>query len=679
MAKAGWSMVYIMIITLVFLCSPLFAQNPINDYFDILDNLSAESIEQIQDNTQILEHLQNLASNPLDINTVETQDLERLQFLNHDEIKSIINYRDSFGPLIDPLELQVIPSLSLTKIQQLLPFIKVGLTRELQDGNKYALFRTTGYIPYRNGFRNRNNKPAAFQGGPLKVLIKYRSYNSRTHSWGVSLEKDAGEKFGFTGQPGFDQMHFHYYKRSRKGLVRTLALGDYRINFGQGLLQYQGFAITKSSNPIMIKRVAPVIQPYSGTGEYYYFRGAAAEIDLNSSFRNFVFVHYKKRDATLRTNKDGSAYFSAFQTSGLHRTVNEHEKRNNIGESIAGHRIQWKKKDWKIGINTMYQRFAFPFKPVTRIDNLHRLTGSQFISHSLDFSGYLSSLHVFGEIATQKYHTPAVTVTGLYSFHPKFDGGILIRRFPAYFAPIFGNAFSARSLPNNESGIYLGLNFHPGHYSKLSFYLDSWKGLWPSFQAHGPTFDQDIFLRYDVARRRKWEAYTQIKFRHRADNLKREFPVYNTVIYNNHLNVRIQFRKINYQHWHWTNRFEGVMVSSENSPVEYGLMSYSDLLWNPIGSWWSIAGRIGYFETDSFVTRIYAYEPDIRYSFSIPFFYGRGWRLVARISRKWRNGLRVEIRTGWTWQPDEEEIGSGHNAVPRSYSQQIKLQVMYEF
>src|SRR5690606_11650081 len=118
---------------------------------------------------------------------------------------------------------------------------------------------------------------------------------------------------------------------------------------------------------------APVIQPYTGSSEFYYFRGGAVELGTNPRIRHFLFFHRKNRDATLRTDaNDGHRYFSAFQTSGLHRTSSEGEKRNQVAETIAGHRIQWRKDRWKLALNSLFQKFSLPFQPVSRIDNLHR-------------------------------------------------------------------------------------------------------------------------------------------------------------------------------------------------------------------------------------------------------------------------------------------------------------------
>lgn len=665
---------------------PFIAQGQTADGQDLpfLDEMPDEVIEDLRDQDGILEHLYALTQNPLDLNTMSGADLEELYILTPAEIRALLEHRRISGPYIDVHELQAVNGLPEEKALALLPFITVrkpatsGPSSAAGDG--YLLTRTAGHFPKRQGFRSSDDKPAAYQGSPLSLLIRYRHSRLRDYSYGISMKKDAGERITFDGQAGFDSYNLHYYRTNRPGKITTFALGDYRINLGQGLLQHHGFAITKSANPLLVKRVAPVIQPYAGTSEFYFFRGAAAAVDWHPRLKTYFFLHHKKRDGTLREfPDDGGTYFSAFQTGGLHRTGPETEKRNNLSESIAGGRIEWHNALTRFGFNTLYQRFSLPYQPVERIDNLHRLSGRDILSHSFDFSGYLGGFHLFGEAATQNFQQPAFTITGLYSFHPKLDAGILIRRFPAYFAPMYGNTFSARTLPNNESGIYAGFNFYFNPRSRLSFYMDSWKGLWPTFQARGPTFDQDIFLQYDISKRRHWEAYAQFKFKNRADDLRPEGIGYNQVVYRNQASLRLQFRKEKYQKWRWTNRAEGTRILTKEGIRETGLMIFTDFLYRPLGSSWAIAGRLAWYDTDSYASRIYALEPDILYSFSVPAFYGSGWRTAFRISKKWRNGLRTEIRTGWTFMPGAEAIGSGHNAIPGDFSQEAKFQMIYSF
>src|SRR5690606_38497650 len=74
------------------------------------------------------------------------------------------------------------------------------------------------------------------------------------------------------------------------------------------------------------------------------------------------------------------------------------------------------------------------------------------------------------------------------------------------------------------------------------------------------------------------------------------------------------------------SRVEWVKVNNEESPDESGLMVYQDIIFKPLSSPLSGAVRYGLFDTDSYDSRIYAYENDILYSYSIPAFYNKGYR-----------------------------------------------------
>src|SRR5207245_1275987 len=88
--------------------------------------------------------------------------------------------------------------------------------------------------------------------------------------------KDAGEQF-FRGseKSGFDSYSFHLLFRG-KGLLRTLALGDYAVSLGQGLVLWQSATWERSLDPLSIKRQAPAVGPWRSTREGGFSRGGAA-------------------------------------------------------------------------------------------------------------------------------------------------------------------------------------------------------------------------------------------------------------------------------------------------------------------------------------------------------------------------------------------------------------------
>jgi hypothetical protein len=87
-------------------------------------------------------------------------------------------------------------------------------------------------------------------------------------------DKDAGEQFFKGAQKyGFDFYSFHLFAR-KLGSIQALALGDFTVNMGQGLIQWQSLAFRKSVDILGIKRQSPVLRPYNSAGEFSFHRGA---------------------------------------------------------------------------------------------------------------------------------------------------------------------------------------------------------------------------------------------------------------------------------------------------------------------------------------------------------------------------------------------------------------------
>lgn len=91
------------------------------------------------------------------------------------------------------------------------------------------------------------------------------------------LQKKMPEKnFKGTQKQGFDFYSAHLFARNI-GIIKALALGDFTVNLGQGLTQWQSLAGKKSSDVTNLKRQATVLRPYNSAGEimpsrsrYYY-------------------------------------------------------------------------------------------------------------------------------------------------------------------------------------------------------------------------------------------------------------------------------------------------------------------------------------------------------------------------------------------------------------------------
>ena len=89
--------------------------------------------------------------------------------------------------------------------------------------------------------------------------------------------------------------------------------------------------------------------------------------------------------------------------------------------------------------------------------------------------------------------------------------------------------------------------------------------------------------------------------------------------------------------------------------------------------------NIAWFKTDSYQSRIYAYENNVLYGYSFPSFMGEGWRTYLNLSWKPLNGLTCYLKGGFTVYPDREVIGSGVTKVEGNKLYDLALQLRFTF
>ncbi len=89
--------------------------------------------------------------------------------------------------------------------------------------------------------------------------------------------------------------------------------------------------------------------------------------------------------------------------------------------------------------------------------------------------------------------------------------------------------------------------------------------------------------------------------------------------------------------------------------------------------------RLQYFETGGYNSRLYAYENDVLYSFSIPVFYDKGYRYYVNINYDINKALSFWIKWAQTIYKDKTLVGSGLDEINGRAKSEIRLQAMYKF
>lgn len=110
-----------------------------------------------------------------------------------------------------------------------------------------------------------------------------------------------------------------------------------------------------------------------------------------------------------------------------------------------------------------------------------------------------------------------------------------------------------------------------------------------------------------------------------------------------------------------------------------GFLAFFDVFYKPQLKPFSANIRLQYFETDDFNSRIYAYENDVLYGFSIPPFSYKGYRYYLNINYDVSKKLGLWLRWGQVIYKERHTVGSGLDEIFGNQRSEIKVQVLWNF
>ncbi|MCD7899410.1 MAG: helix-hairpin-helix domain-containing protein [Bacteroides sp.] len=343
----------IMLFVCIFFTMNTNAQNVSStSWNEVIEQLAISAEDQDIDLSSEIEELSEQISEPLNLNTVTKDQLERFPFLTDIQIENILAYLYINGPMKTIYELQLIENLDKQTIQYLLPFVYVDIVKEkdpiptLNNILKYAKNEvvTRFDIP----FYQRKGYETVYLGPSLYHSLRY-SFRYRDQLYaGITAEKDAGEPFAaLHNRKGYNYYSFYFYLRNI-GWLKALTLGNYRLSFGHGLVISNDFTMGKTSSLSTINFRNNTIKKHSSSDEYNYFRGIATAIQWNRVVLSEFYSH-RSFDGTVSDTS-----ISSINKTGLHRTEKEADRRGSLTQQLAGGNITYQKNNFKIGATGIY-------------------------------------------------------------------------------------------------------------------------------------------------------------------------------------------------------------------------------------------------------------------------------------------------------------------------------------
>lgn len=636
------------------------------------------------------EELSELKENPININTATKEQLEKFPFLSDRIVENILYYLYKNGPMLSENELWMIEDINRQTIRCLQPFIyfkqpekeeyKPTLKQVLKYGKQELLTRVDIPFYIKSGYKFHTKEE--LKKNPNKQYLGYGYYHSLRYSFhyrdkiylGLTAEKDAGEPF-FAGQnqKGYD-FYSPYLLIHNIGKIKALAIGNYRLSYGYGLVMNTDFGMGKTATLSTLGNKSRGIRKHSSADEYNYFQGMAISYKLSKRWTVDAFYSYRKMDGIVNNR-----FITSLKKDGYHRLYREFEKKNMVTNQLIGSNLNYNGKYCELGLTTVYNVFNKPLNPDLKPYNRFYPRGKDFYNVGGNYKIFWKQFSLLGETAIDKNGT--VATMNMLSYSP--NGGtqliVMNRYYDAKYQSIYGRSIGEGNGVQNESGFYIGLETKLLRYIRMTCYGDFFYFLWKKYLvsepgtkgfdglvqlSYSPTYQLEMFIRYRYKNKKKdftaedkirqTIPYIQQKCRYQLNYALKDKLLLKTIA---------DYARINYRGQSASNGF----LFSQSAGYKFTSIP---LQFDVSGSW---------FNTDDYESRLTIYEKNVLYAFSMPSFYYEGTRWAVNARYELNKHIMIQAKYGMTHYLNRDVIGSALEAIDGSTKSDLYLQLRLKF
>ena len=603
----------------------------------ILDIYNAVTEFGEVDYEQLQTDLYTLHESPIDLNNTSDEELTQLYFLSPQQIDAILAYayRHPFESLY---ELRLIPELADYEIRDLLPFVYINRAAlNSETINTDALYAKEIFAKAHHELLTRIDARniEAYEGtDPIYTQFRYRFDFRRRVTFGVQLRRPAGGfardlQYGAYLQLNDITPHLH-----------TLVAGNFQASFGQGLVLAPVFHAGKSMYVTSVGQQREGLRYYSSVdGEGLHGAGATLRWEWNKTTRLDVSALYSMRHAN-----------------------------DSTWHHLLGANLTLRHKKLQVELTAIENLWSDSIHPYTNAKyNRHYFRGRNQAVIGASFRYNHGWFDAFGEIATAQNHQITNDQSPITKSHWGFGTIIGSRFYPTngisllalyrYYSPYFDNAlgyaFSETSRLGDENGGYLGFditrlrNWRFIGYGDI-FYFSGYKyGLGDATRTLG--YDAMAEIQYSWSKHPSFQGGDGGRLSLRLRARQKGDATYST---------RAQF---DWAQGSWSLRTtaEANIIPSKlstlNSQLTYGYTIFQDISYSlPLreGRGLGLRLRLQGFDAREWANRIYTYEHDVLYAYSIPAVYGLGgraylclrWQIIPQLALYFRASETVYAR-----------------------------------
>ena len=617
----------VLYIVTALLTLPFFAAEP--DVDAVIDDIYRQLTElETIESGELQEELMQYAANPIQINTATEADLRKLHFLSDNEIDAILTYVYKH-PMESLNELDLIPDLPEYQARNLRVFLSVESKEN--DHRVYAkdVFHYAKHeIVARTDVRNIE----AYENDPVFAQVKYKFNYRNQVQFGVNISRAAGV-------PAKDMRYGAYLElRDVAPHLKTFVAGNYQASFGQGLVINTGFHQGKNSYVMTVGNAAEGLRKYSSAG--------IASLHGVGTTLTFGDITKLKTDISLLYSLNRTNDSLWHHVLGTH--IGLRHKQLAVGVTFAEHLYNDSVRYYR---NTTYNR------------NYFRGTNQAVIGADFRYCG--NWYDIFAEVAAAQNSSWGWGTEVGCRFTPVSDVGLIV--LYRYYSPMFDNtlayAFSETTRINDENGLYLGTEISRVKNWIFRAYGDVFRFSGPKYGIYySPSWGYDAMGEADWKKTDSSHSIgTNIRFRAKQKAQKSTYS------------LRLRFT---YDVGGWSFRTQGDanLVQDSVKALSYGFSLSQDIHYSFAKVPLTLQLRLQGFDARNWDNRVYVYENDVLYAWSIPSSYGVGgraylnlrWRIIDQLSLYLKVSETVYSRD-WSQQRDIPQTRTDIHLLLRAY------------
>ena len=667
----------------------------------------AEESEDDADFEELLDNYIFLSENPINLNSDEIEQLLELRLINVFQYEALKNYRKFYGDFLFLDELEMVEGFDEQTVNIVKSIVYIGtgqskdkitLKKMGQYGKHQIIARYEQVLEPQSGYAKASateilDAPGQhFLGSPQRYQFRY-SYNYRNKiRIGFTAEKDPGEVFftdkvndsiktllGNKLRKGFDFYGFHAYVKDL-GIVKDAALGDYQISFGQGLTLWSGMSFGKTTEGSSIMKRGGGIKPKASAAESTFMRGAAVTLKVKD-FSGTFFYSNRMIDANISVTDtlEEVERVSSLQETGYHRTINEILNRRAIRQQVFGGHLAYANSHLEVGYTLHHTKLSAALLLEPSNYNQFYFQGTQLTNHGIDIKYVRNKFAFFGELSMSSNKAFA----GLAGLTAKPTGYINFtlsyRNYGMKYQNLLANPYGESSRGQGEEAFYLGVQVAPAPYWNLLIYTDFFRMKWLTMQVNNPSWGHDYYARlsHQVSRKASWNLVVRSKTKMKNTSNEQIFshqPIFYT---KNSVRFNISYQVG--QNWSLGNKADFEHYHNGDGLNSYGFFVCQDIAFKPQAKPFSLTFRYAIFDTDDYNSRVYAYENDVLYSFSVPAMFYKGMRIYLLGKLKLFNALTLHARIGSTIYTNQDEISSGPTLIKGNHKTDLKVEAIWKF